>query len=761
MLRSVGRACSRVRSGLGVTSFRPVRTLTAVAGEEKNAAGRSFRYFDNFEVKDGVAIVRLNGPDKMNTINQGMQGEMKTIFEEHIKGDPSIKAVVFISSKPDNFIAGADIDMIKAFENKADLEPVCMEAHDFFKDLKKLNLPFVSAINGAALGGGLEWAMYCDYRIATTSKKTVLGLPEVKLGLMPGMAGTYHLPKLVGYQESLGMILTGKNVKPAKAKKIGLVDLVVDPASLEKVAITQAKGLANGSVKPSIRKRDWMGWFLEEIPFGRNMMFDKAKKTVVKSAGTHYPAPYAILDVLKNNFGKSMDTHLRDEAKKFSELAATSESEALIGIFKGMTEVKKHNFGNPKHDIKTIAVLGAGLMGAGIGQVSTDQGKLRVLLKDKFEAGAQNGQKIISDAMAAKVKKRRMTDFDRNTTMSRVVPLHDESTNWERHFAQADVVIEAVFEEIGVKRKVLAEMEDIISDNCVFASNTSAIPIGSIAETAKIPERVIGMHYFSPVPMMPLLEIIPHAGTADEVCAAAMHVGSKQGKTPIFVKDVPGFYVNRCLGPFMSEVTALILEGVDLGKLDDAMKSFGMPVGPITLCDEVGIDISNHVGKFMSNADLGVRMHGGNPELMQKMIDAGMLGRKSGKGFYLYPKNAKKSDKKQLNPEALNLIKSVTSGATSDISVEDIQMRLISRFVNEAAFCLQDEIIRSPVDGDIGAVFGIGFPPFMGGPFRMLDKVGVKQFTDKMLHFRDQKGAQFEPAQILMKYANENKKFHM
>jgi len=724
------------------------------------SSARKYEYFDNVEVKDGVAVVRLNGPGKMNTISAGMQGEVESIIKGDIANNSEVKAIVFISSKPDNFIAGADIDMIKAFENKADLKDTCMKAHTFFDEIKALKLPMVSAIHGAALGGGLEWAMYCDYRIATTDKKTVFGLPEVKLGLMPGMAGTYHLPKLVGYQEALGMMLTGKNVRPDKAKKIGLVDMVVDLASLEKVAIEQAKALANGSLKPSTRKRDWMSWFLECTPVGRNKMFDTATATVKKGAGDHYPAPYAILDVLKENFGKDRMTHLTDEATKFSQLADTNVSDSLIGLFHGTTAVKKHNFGEPKVPVKTVAVLGAGLMGAGIAQVTADQGKLTVLLKDKFAKGANSGDKIIRDAMAAKVKKRRMTKYAMDSTTARVVPLHDGSANWQRHFNKADLVIEAVFEEIGVKHAVLKEMEEIIPDHCVFASNTSAIPIGQIAEGARIPERVIGMHYFSPVPMMPLLEIIPHAGTADEVAAAAMSVGSKQGKTPIFVKDVPGFYVNRCLGPFMSEVTALILEGVELGKLDDAMKSFGMPVGPITLCDEVGIDISNHVGKFMSNADLGVRMDGGNPELMQKMIDEGLLGRKSGQGFYLYPKNAKKSAKKQLNPTVLSLIKTATGGITSDISVEDIQMRLMSRFVNEAAFCLQDEIIRSPVDGDIGAVFGIGFPPFMGGPFRMLDHVGVQQFTDRMQRFRDDKGLQFDPCPLLLDYAKNNKKFH-
>lgn len=272
------------------------------------------------------------------------------------------------------------------------------------------------------------------------------------------------------------------------------------------------------------------------------------------------------------------------------------------------------------------------------------------------------------------------------------------------------------------------------------------------------------MHYFSPVPKMPLLEIILHAGTAPEVAAAAMEVGTRQGKTAIFVKDVPGFFVNRCLAPFMVEVTALVSEGVNLETLDKAMKSFGMPVGPITLSDEVGIDIGNHVGQFMSKADLGDRMKGGDASLLGQMVEKGWLGRKAGKGFYLYPKDAKKGAKRELNPEMLALLKEhlTAKGVTSEakISVEDLQMRMISRFVNEAAYCLQDGIIRAPADGDIGAVFGIGFPPFLGGPFRMLDIKGIQPFVDRMYRYRDAKGPQFEPAQILKDYAKANKKFH-
>jgi enoyl-CoA hydratase/long-chain 3-hydroxyacyl-CoA dehydrogenase len=729
------------------------------------AVNRQYKYFDDFEVKDGVAIVKLNGPGPMNVLNQGMFDESKSIFQDKILNNNEVKAVVFISGKPDSFIAGADIDMISAAKDKAELKDLTMRGHAFFDEIKSTGLPFVCAINGPCMGGGLEWALYCDYRIATTHKKTMLALPEVKLGLLPGMGGTYHLPKVIGLPNSLDMILTGKNVRPDKAKKMGLVDLVVDPASLENVAIRQAKGLADGSVKKAKKSKGAMD-YAEMVPQVRDYMFDQAKKGVDKATGgpSQMPAPYKIIETIKENYGKEKKEYLNAEADGFGELAETSTSKALIGLFKGTTAVKKHDFGKPKKKVENIAVLGAGLMGAGIAQVSVDNGKYRVFLKDKDEAGVARGTGNITKAMEGKLKKRRMTQYEFNATDSRLIPLHDNSPSWKQHFAKADMVIEAVFEDLAVKHKVLAEMEEVLPNHAIFASNTSAIPIGDIAKGAKRPENVIGMHYFSPVPMMPLLEIITHKGTAPEVAASAMDVGSRQGKTPIFVKDVAGFFVNRCLAPLLVELPALVAEGVDLQVLDKAMKDFGMPVGPLTLSDEVGIDISKHVGDFMSKADLGVRMQGGDPAFIDSMVEKGWLGRKTGKGFYLYPKNAKKGEK-HLNPEMLEMVKAKLSStgveyASSKMSVEDMQMRMIGRFVNETAFCLQDEIIRSPVDGDIGAVFGIGFPPHMGGPFRMLDLTGTQQFVDKMQGFADKHGPQFEPAQILKDYAKSGKKFH-
>ena len=542
-----------------------------------NAATRDYTCFENLTVQDGVGVVKLNSSDRMNTVSKVFQTEAQDIFLNKIAKDPNVKSVVILSCKEDNFIAGADINMLKAVENKADLRDMCMKGYAFFEEFKASKKPLVAAINGACLGAGLEWAMYCDYRIATTSPKTALGLPEVQLGLLPGMAGTYHLPKLVGYPEALDMILTGKKLKGDKAKKMGLVHQVVDPAALETVAMDTARAFATGKMKVPKPPMNFMSLAIDYIPFIRDYVFKKAKESVDKKTGGHYPAPYAILDVIKGNAGKNRIQHLPEEAAKFAELAATPVSEALIGLFLNSTAVKKHTFGKPKHEIKNVAVLGAGLMGGGIAQVSVDNGKYRVFLKDRDLAAVSKGEKVINNALKDKLAKKKITNYDYATTMSRLLPLYDAHEAWTKHFAKADIVIEAVFEEIGVKHKVLQEMEAVTPDHCIFASNTSAIPIASIAEGAKRPERVIGMHYFSPVPMMPLLEIIMHAGTAPEVAAAAMAVGSRQGKTPILVKDVPGFFVNRALSPMMSEVTALVQEGVELELLDKVLPSSALP----------------------------------------------------------------------------------------------------------------------------------------------------------------------------------------
>ncbi|KAL7441856.1 hypothetical protein ACHAXM_008078 [Skeletonema potamos] len=737
---------------------------SSVTGEKPfvPSPDRKYKHFQNVELTPtGVAIIRFDNPDKkVNTLSFALMREAQTMWEADIASNNDIKSIVFTSAKESGFIAGADIFDISSVKDKSTLVPVIEEALKFFLHMKSKKVPMVAAIHGPALGGGLEWALWCDYRICTDSKSTKLGLPEVKLGLLPGFGGTQNLPALVGIQGAMDMMLTGKNILPDKAKKMGLVDLVVAPQSLESVAIETAEGLANGKVKKSKpKKKSLVNRLIEDTPPGQYLMWSKVKETVDKTTDGNYPAPYEIIDCVKYGLAHPGMEKFKHEREGFAKLAATKESEALIGIFDGTTQMKKLSSGADPIKVKKVAVMGAGLMGAGIAQVTAEKG-YDVLLKDRDDSAVGRGVSYMTDNWEKKCKRKRMTNYEFNTNSSRVTPLSDQTESWKRHFASADLVIEAVFEDLALKRKIIQQVEEVTPDHCVFATNTSAIPIADIAapgEEVKRSENVVGMHYFSPVPSMPLLEIIPHAGTSGEALATAFAVGNKQGKTCIVVKDVPGFYVNRCLGPILMEVSALVKEGVPLDRLDNAMRKFGMPVGPITLIDNVGVDVASKVSSYLASADLGVRMGGGDLSLMSKMVEKGWLGKKTNQGFYTY---SGKKGKPTIGAEVTSYLKEFTGGNTSDLSETEIQNRIVARLVNEAAMCLQDEIIENPVCGDIGLVFGIGFAPFRGGVFRYLDSLGTSSFVDMMNGYAETKGEHFEPCQLLKDYASSGKKFH-
>lgn len=715
---------------------------------------RKYEFFQNVQITDeGVAVIKFDCPKSVNAISFALSKEAQNLWKDEIESNGQVKAVVFASAKPNMFIAGADIFDLQAVENKQDLVGLIEDGLNFFQRMREKKIPLVCAIDGPALGGGLEWALWCDYRVCSDSPKVKLGLPEVKLGLLPGFGGTQNLHQLVGLQNAMDMMLTGKDIRPDKAKKMGLVDLVVSSQSLESVAIQSAIDLANGKLKIKRKPKSWLNRLLEDNSLGRRVIWSQVEKLVAKNTNGNYPSPYAIIQCVKHGL-ENPSTKYKNEREQFAKLAATPESEALIGIFDGMTQMKKHSFGSDTAiPVKSVAVMGAGLMGAGIAQVTAEKG-YTVFLKDRNDEAVGRGVSYMKDNWDKKLKRKRMTKYQHNVNTSNVLPLSDESASWKTHFGHADMIIEAVFEDLDLKKRIVADMEAVTPDHCIFATNTSAIPIADIAVGAKRPENIIGMHYFSPVPSMPLLEIIPHEGTSDVAKATAFEVGSKQGKTCIMVKDVPGFYVNRCLGPFLVEVSALVRDGVQLEALDKAMKNFGMPVGPITLADEVGIDVTSHVANFLSNADLGIRMSGGDISLMKKMIDKGWLGKKSGQGFYTYDKK-----KKTINSEVKAYVGEFVQRDLG-LKEKEIQDRLVCRFVNEAAKCLEDEIIENPVVGDIGLVFGTGFAPFRGGPFRYLDQVGVANYVGMMNDFADKYGAQFEPCQLLKDHAAADKKFH-
>jgi 3-hydroxyacyl-CoA dehydrogenase/enoyl-CoA hydratase/3-hydroxybutyryl-CoA epimerase len=713
--------------------------------------------YENFHFdvsNNGVATVLIDRKDEsMNTLGVDLITELDQVVDRLEQDD--VKAVVFGSAKKD-FLAGADIRMFADMVSPDQAVDALTGLHGVFNRIEALHLyhgkPVVAAIHGACLGGGLELALTCSSRICSTSSRTQLGQPEVQLGLIPGAGGTQRLPALVGLAAGLEMIMGGKPVRPYKAKKLGLVDEMTPPEVL--LGIAQQRATEAIEAEPeglvialNVSSGNLQKLALEKNSAGRKLLWKKAYATMMSQTKGHYPAPIRAFEAIRIGAEQGRAAGMAAEIRFFAELVMTPESAALQSIFFATTALKSESGVDSNAqpiEVSNVAVLGGGLMGGGIAAVTTLKARKNVRIKEVDAAGVGRGLAYVDRVVLKQAKRRRMSPFEIDQILNRVTG----SATWTG-FGNTDVIIEAVFEDLDLKRSIVKDVEGVVRENTIFASNTSTLPITMIAEASTRPELIVGMHYFSPVEKMPLLEVITTDKTADWVTATAVQLGKQQGKTVIVVNDGTGFYTSRILGPYSNEAAFLLEEGASVEAVDMAMEDWGFPVGPLRLADEVGIDVGTHVAIIMLDA-FGDRMRG--PDMMAGLLEDDRKGRKNGRGFYEY-EDGERGGVDETVYDALGL------GSRVPVSKRDVTERLTMAFINEAALCLQEGILRSARDGDVGAVFGLGYPPFRGGPFFTVDQMGADVVVSKLEALVARFGARFAPAQILRDHAESGEKF--
>ncbi len=701
-----------------------------------------------WEIRDGIAVVTLDAPGaSVNVISRMVKDEFNSAFEV-LARDPAVRAVAFFSGKRDNFIAGADIDEFVKLGSADEAERLSATGQEMLQRVAAFPRPVVVGIHGACLGGGLEFALACTYRVATDHPKTQIGLPEIQLGILPGAGGCQRLPRLIGARAALDIILAGKVERAQKAFKLGIVDELVPPAILRDVTLAAARKLAGGWRPRRKRAGGFIGWLLDGNPLGRSLVFRMARKAVEKQTHGNYPAPPAALEAVAYGYRHGLLEGLKHEARAFGQLAVTDVSRKLVQIFFATTQIKK-DFGvtdaPPPVDVRRLGIVGSGFMGAGIAGTAVTQAGVDVRMKDADLAHIGKGLAVARELVDDRLKRRRITKYEH----ARLAALLSGGVSYGG-FGRADVVIEAVFEDLQVKQQVLREVEQATRDDTVFASNTSTIPITRIAEAARRPERVIGMHFFSPVARMPLLEVIPGERTAPGTISTAVALGRRMGKTAIVVKDRPGFWVNRILAPYMNEAAHILLAGASIEEIDGVMVQFGFPVGPIALLDEVGLDVAQKASGVL-HAAFGERL--APAPALEAMVKAGRLGRKAGKGFYKYAKGRKAG----VDQAAYELIGAHPNGGPRPA---EIAQRLVYAMLNEAARAVGDGVVRSPRDGDIAAIFGIGFTPFRGGPLRHADDIGAARLVGELERLAQRLGARFAPSDVLQEHARANRSFY-
>lgn len=703
------------------------------------------RAFDYVVDERGIAVVTFDVPGRpVNVWSHDTLDELEVVLGELTeRGD--LEAVIFRSGKDDAFIAGADIDMLAAVDSPDAARSLARRGQRAFQRLADLSVPTVAAIHGACVGGGLEFALACSFRIASEADATRLGFPEIQLGILPAWGGTQRAPRVAGLQNGLTLILTGKRVSAGRARKMGLVDRTVPAGLLYEVADEMARAAAEGD--PSMEASGSGGGgvaslLLEKNPLGRKVVFKQSRKKVRERTGGHYPAPFKAIEAVEIGLEQGMAAGLDAEADAVADLVSTPAARNLMGIYRAREAARKPLAEGEARPVERLGVLGAGVMGGGIAEVAAYNDR-RVRMKDidreKVADGLAHAASIVEKAR----RKGKLSEREARHLMHRISGTVDYTG-----FGRVDLVIEAVVEDLEIKRAVLAEVEGEVAEGTVLATNTSSLRVDDLAEALDRPEAFGGLHFFNPVEKMPLVEVVRGVATSDDTLATLHGFARDLGKTPVVVRDAPGFWVNRLLMPYLNEAAHLYAEGVPIERLDAALEEFGLPMGPLALLDEVGLDVAAKVGRVLEKA-FPDRMK--PSPLLHRLKSTGRLGKKSGLGFYRYGDGRRKGPDESLREE-LGLV-STEEEETPVYDDPYLVRRTLYPMVDEAARALAEDVVDSPERGDLALVMGIGWPPFRGGLMRWADEVGVARIVDRLDEWAGAIDPRFAPSDALSERA--------
>jgi 3-hydroxyacyl-CoA dehydrogenase/enoyl-CoA hydratase/3-hydroxybutyryl-CoA epimerase len=654
-------------------------------------------------------------------------------------------ALVVLSAKPKGFIAGADVREISAVASAEEGRRASAEGQRIFGRIERLRVPTIAAVRGVCLGGGTELALACDYRILSDSPDTKIGLPEVRLGILPGFGGTVRLPRLCGIQNALGMILTGKPISARRAKRIGFADRVAPAHRFDDDLRIFIRDIVHDKVKPGGLKKAFRQRLLEDTPPGRAILFAMAHRGVMKETGGNYPAPLRALETVRSVYTAKPKTAYDTEARALGELAATEVSRSLVRVFllsQGARKAVPEKQLNSRRTVERAAVIGAGVMGGAIAQLIAAR-DVPVTLKDINQEALDSGMRHASALLKNAAAKRVFTREQASLKFALIA-----GTLEYEQLADVGIAIEAVVERMPVKQGVVRDLETHLDQHAVIATNTSSLSVTELATAAVHPERIVGLHFFNPVHKMPLVEVVPTPKTSSAALARAFGFVLDMGKTPVIVADKPGFLVNRLLAPYLNEAGFLLEQGTTVVDIDRAMTGFGMPMGPCRLLDEIGFDVAEHVSREMSAA-FGDRLAASG--VIAQLRGEGRLGRKNDRGFYLYERG------KETGPDPA--LQSLLRGSGSAGGAEEIRERCLYAMVNEAAFALEDEVVAGPDAVDLAMIMGTGFPPFRGGLLRWADRVGVQKIVARLADLENEIGSRFKPAPRLLDLAERGESF--